>query len=135
MLNYIVNIFDFIGFPLCVFLLGVWGLFVLRKSLILILISIELLLLAINLFLILFSIYLDDINGQVFALFVLTVAGGESAIGLAILVSFYRLQSLISIDLVSFFEGIKTLKNYAVITCVFTFTCIFVSNIIRKIIR
>lgn len=60
---------------------------------------------SLNLIFILSSIYLDDISGQVFALFVLTVAGGESAIGLAILVSFYRLQSLISVDLVSFLKG------------------------------
>lgn len=105
MVSTYLQILEIISFPLCIFLLGIWGLFVLRKSLILVLIAIELLLLAINLFFILFSVYLDDILGQVFALFILTVAGSESAIGLAILVSFYRLQSLISVDLVSFIKG------------------------------
>lgn len=99
------NLFDFLGYPFCIFLLGLWGLLLLRRSLILILICIELLLLSLNLFFILFSLYLDDLTGQVFSLFILTVAGGESAIGLAILVAFYRLQSLISIDLVSFLKG------------------------------
>lgn len=104
MINFSDILFQFISFPLCIFLLGIWGL-VLRKNLILVLISIELLLLSVNLLFIFFSLYLDDISGQVFSLFILTVAGGESAIGLAILVSFYRLQSLISIDLVSFLKG------------------------------
>jgi len=70
-----------------------------------ILISIELMLLGVNLAFILFSVFLDDISGQIFSLFILTVAGGESAIGLAILVSFYRLQGIISVDYVSFLKS------------------------------
>jgi NADH-quinone oxidoreductase subunit K len=62
-------------------------------------------LLAVNLAFIFFSVFLDDLSGKIFALFILTVAGGESAIGLAILVAFYRLQGIISVDYVSFLKS------------------------------
>jgi len=88
-----------------IFILGMWGVFSLRKNLILLLISIELMLLAINLNLTMFSVYLDDQIGQVFALFVLTVAAAESSIGLAILVTFYRLRGLIAIDYINSLKG------------------------------
>jgi len=100
-----VDIVNLLSIPLTLFFLGLWGIVVLRKNLIFILISIELLLLGVNLSLILVSLFLDDLLGEVFSLFVLTIAGAESAIGLAILVSFYRLQNLISIDLVSFLKS------------------------------
>lgn len=67
--------------------------------------SIELMLLAINFNLIIFSVYLDDIIGQVFSLFILTVAASESAIGLAILVIYYRLRGIISVDYISTIKG------------------------------
>jgi NADH-quinone oxidoreductase subunit K len=67
--------------------------------------SIELMLLAVNINFIIFSIYLDDIMGQLFALFVLTVAAGESAIGLALLVVYYRLRGIISINFVNSLKG------------------------------
>lgn len=67
--------------------------------------SIEIMLLAINLNFIIFSVYLDDLLGQVFALFVLTVAAAESAIGLAILILYYRLRGYITIDFMSTIKG------------------------------
>jgi len=100
-----VDIVNLLSVPLTLFFLGLWGIVVLRKNLIFILISIELLLLGVNLSLILASLFLDDLVGEVFSLFILTIAGAESAIGLAILVSFYRLQNLISVDLVSFLKS------------------------------
>ncbi|HIO38610.1 MAG TPA: NADH-quinone oxidoreductase subunit NuoK, partial [Rhodospirillales bacterium] len=72
------------------FTLGVFGIFLNRKNVIIILMSIELILLAININLVSFSSYLGDLVGQVFALFVLTVAAAEAAIGLAILVVYFR---------------------------------------------
>ena len=68
------------------FLLGVWGIFLNRKNIIVMLMSIELMLLAVNTNFLVFSLYVDDLVGQVFALFILTVAAAESSIGLALLV-------------------------------------------------
>ena len=80
------------------FLIGVLGLVLNRKNILITIMSIELMLLAVNLNFVLFSIYLDDIVGQVFVLFILTIAATESAIGLAILVVYYRLKNMIRID-------------------------------------
>lgn len=99
------NVVQFLSFSLILFLIGVWGIFVLRKNLIVVLISIELMLLAINFNFILFSIYLDDLIGQIFALLVLTVAAAESAIGLAILVAYYRLRGVIAVDYINRLKG------------------------------
>lgn|SRR3990167_8664652 len=87
------------------FILGVLGIFITRKNIIIILMSIELMLLAINFNFIIFSVYLDDIIGQVFSLFILTVAAAESAIGLAILVIYYKLRGIISVDYISTIKG------------------------------
>lgn len=87
------------------FILGVLGIFITRKNIIVILMSIELMLLAINFNFIIFSVYLDDIIGQVFSLFILTVAAAESAIGLAILVIYYKLRGIISVDYISTIKG------------------------------
>ena len=87
------------------FLIGVLGLVLNRKNILITIMSIELMLLAVNLNFVLFSIYLDDIVGQVFVLFILTIAATESAIGLAILVVYYRLKNTIRID------KIKTIKS------------------------
>jgi len=73
-----------------IFLLGVLGLILNKRNLLIILMSIELMLLALNLNFIIFSVYLDDIFGQVFALYVLTIAAAESAIGLAIFTIYYK---------------------------------------------
>ena len=80
------------------FTIGVFGIFVNRKNIIVILMAIELILLAVNINLVAFSAYLGDLVGQVFAMFVLTVAAGEAAIGLAILVIYFRNRGTIAVD-------------------------------------
>jgi len=72
------------------FIIGIFGIFVNRKNIIIILMSIEIILMAVNINLVAFSSFMNDLVGQVFTLFVLTVAAAEAAIGLAILVCFYR---------------------------------------------
>lgn len=81
-----------------VFVIGVAGVFLNRKNILIILMSVELMLLAVNLNFIAFSRYLDDIHGQVFVVFVLTVAAAESAVGLAILIVAFRNRRSINID-------------------------------------
>ncbi len=80
------------------FVLGVLGIFINRKNVIVILMAIELILLAVNINLVAFSAFLGDMVGQVFAMFVLTVAAGEAAIGLAILVIYFRRRATIAVD-------------------------------------
>ena len=87
------------------FLIGLSGIFLNRKNIIIMLMSIELMLLAINFNLIVFSVFLDDIVGQLFALLILTVAAAESAIGLAILVIYYRIRGSIAIELINLMKG------------------------------
>ena len=87
------------------FILGVFGIFLNRKNVIIILMSIELILLSVNLNMVAFSSYLNDIVGQVFALFILTVAAAEAAIGLAILVVFYRNRGSIAVEDVNVMKG------------------------------
>ena len=87
------------------FTLGVLGIFINRKNVIVILMSVELILLSVNINLVAFSTHLNDITGQVFALFVLTVAAAESAIGLAILVVFFRNRGSIAVEDVSMMKG------------------------------
>ena len=87
------------------FVLGVLGIFLNRKNVITILISIELMLLAVNINMVAFSAFLHDLTGQVFAMFVLTVAAGEAAIGLAILVTFFRDRGSIAVDDVNRMRG------------------------------
>lgn len=88
-----------------IFSIGLLGVFVTRKNIIILLMSIELLLLAVNLNFIFHSIYLDDIIGQLFALLVLTVAASEAAIGLAILIVYYRVKGVISIAFINSLKG------------------------------
>jgi NADH-quinone oxidoreductase subunit K len=80
------------------FTLGVFGIFLNRRNIIVILMSVELILLAVNLNLVAFSAHLNDLQGQVFALMILTVAAAEAAIGLAILVIFYRNRGSIAVE-------------------------------------
>ncbi|WP_375291351.1 NADH-quinone oxidoreductase subunit NuoK [Qipengyuania sp.] len=87
------------------FVLGVLGIFLNRKNIIVILMAIELILLAVNLNLVAFSAFLADLTGQVFAMFVLTVAAGEAAIGLAILVIYFRGRGTIAVDSVDRLKG------------------------------
>ena len=87
------------------FVLGVLGIFINRRNVILMLMAIELILLAVNINLVAFSAFLGDLTGQVFAMFVLTVAAGEAAIGLAILVIYFRGRGTIAVDDVNRMKG------------------------------
>jgi NADH-quinone oxidoreductase subunit K len=91
-INYLLNV------TLIVFFIGLMGIVLNRKNILITIMSIELLLLAVNLNFAAFSIYLDDIVGQIFVLFILTIAATESAIGLAIITVFYRLKNSIQLD-------------------------------------
>ena len=87
------------------FTLGVFGIFINRKNVIVILMSVELILLAVNLNMVAFSAALNDLQGQIFALLILTVAAAEAAIGLAILVIFYRNRGSIAVEDVNMMKG------------------------------
>ncbi len=87
------------------FTLGIFGIFLNRKNVIIILMSVELMLLAVNINLIAFSAHLNDMIGQVFAMFVLTVAAAEAAIGLAILVVYFRNRGSIAVEDISSMKG------------------------------
>lgn len=87
------------------FAIGVIGIFINRKNVIVILMSVELILLAVNINFIAFSTHLNDISGQVFSIFILTVAAAETAIGLAILVVFYRNRGSIAVEDINVLKG------------------------------
>nr|ADW83082.1 NADH dehydrogenase subunit 4L [Diacronema lutheri]QHD45378.1 NADH dehydrogenase subunit 4L [Pavlova sp. NIVA-4/92] len=95
----------YITLPLLIFFTGLAGIFLNRRNIIIMIMSIELMLLAVNFDFILFSIYLGDRIGQVFSLFILTVAAAESAIGLAILVAFYRSRNTLSVEKLNLLKG------------------------------
>jgi len=88
-----------------IFTLGIFGIFLNRKNVIIMLMSIELMLLAVNINFIAFSVYLNDLAGQVFAMFVLTVAAAEAAIGLAILVVYFRNRGTIAVADINLMKG------------------------------
>jgi len=98
-INYILNT------VIILFSIGVLGLVLNRKNILITIMSIELMLLAVNLNFIVFSIYLDDIVGHIFVIFILTIAATESAIGLAILTVYYKLKNTIQMD------KIKSIKS------------------------
>lgn len=100
-----IEITRFLFISIMLFIIGILGIFLVKKNIIIILMSIELMLLAININFIIFSVYLDDLTGQIFSLFVLTVAAAESAIGLAILVVYYRIKGIISINFINSIKG------------------------------
>ena len=87
------------------FVIGIFGIFLNRKNVIVILMSIELMLLAVNINFVAFSVQLSDLVGQVFALLVLTVAAGEAAIGLAILVVYFRNRGSIAVEDINLMKG------------------------------
>ena len=95
----------FLAVAAILFTLGVFGIFLNRRNIIIILMSVELILLAVNINLVAFSAQLGDLAGQVFALLILTVAAAEAAIGLAILVIFYRNRGSIAVEDVSSLKG------------------------------
>jgi len=99
------DLVKYLAVSMILFLLGIWGIFLNRKNIIVMLMSIELMLLAVNLNFLLFSVYLDDILGQVFALLILTVAAAESAIGLALLVVYYRIRGTIAVEFINLIKG------------------------------
>jgi NADH-quinone oxidoreductase subunit K len=101
----VVGLSQYLTVAAILFTLGVLGVFINRKNVIVILMSIELILLAVNLNLVAFSAFLGDLMGQVFALFVLTVAAAEASIGLAILVVFYRNRGSIAVEDVNLMKG------------------------------
>ena len=88
-----------------VFTLGIFGIFLNRRNVIIILMSIELILLAVNINFVAFSAFLGDLVGQIFAMFVLTVAAAEAAIGLAILVVYFRNRGTIAVEDINLMKG------------------------------
>ena len=88
-----------------IFFLGVMGIFLNRKNVIVILMSIELILLAVNINLVSFSIFMNDLSGQIFTLFILTVAAAEAAIGLAIIVVYFRNSGTIRVEEIEKLKG------------------------------
>jgi NADH:ubiquinone oxidoreductase subunit K len=91
--------------PITIFLIGLLGILLNRKNVLLIIICVELILLAINFTFLVSSFYLDDVLGQIFAIFVLVVAAAESSVGLAILITFYRVRGTISINSINLLKG------------------------------
>ena len=88
-----------------IFAIGITGIFLNRKNIIIILMSIELILLAVNINLVSFSIYLEDLVGQVFSMFILTVAAAEAAVGLAIIVIYYKNKGSIHVEQINSLKG------------------------------
>ena len=101
----IIGLSHYLTLAAILFTIGVAGIIINRKNIIVILMSIELILLAVNINLVAFSAYLHDIAGQIFAMIVLTVAAAEAAVGLAILVTFFRNRGDIAVDDVSMMKG------------------------------
>ncbi len=105
MMTPVIGLSHFLALAAIMFTLGIFGIFLNRKNVIIILMSIELILLAVNINLVGFSAHLNDLAGQVFALLILTVAAAEAAIGLAILVIFFRNRGSIAVDDVNMMKG------------------------------
>ncbi len=100
-----IGLIDFLILSSGVFVMGVAGIFLNRKNIIVILMSIELMLLSVNINLVAFSVYLNNLDGQIFSLFILTVAAAEAAIGLAILVAYFRNKGNIAVEDASQMRG------------------------------
>lgn len=100
-----VNLTTYLTVSSTLFMIGLLGLVLNRRSVLLVLMCVEILLLAVNLQWMSFSVYMDDVMGQVFALYVLTVAAAESAIGLAILVIYFRVRGTIAMESMNLRHG------------------------------
>ena len=100
-----VSLYHYLVVSALLLVLGIFGIFMNRKNVIIILMSIELILLAVNVNLVAFSTFLGDIVGQVYALIVLTVAAAEAAIGLAILVAYFRNRGSIAVEDINLMKG------------------------------
>ena len=100
-----VGLSQYLAVAAVLFTIGVFGIFVNRRNIIVILMAIELILLAVNINLVAFSVFLHDVVGQIYAMFVLTVAAAEAAVGLAILVTFFRNRGDIAVDEANMMKG------------------------------
>ena len=100
-----ISLVHYLLLAVIIFVIGVIGIFLNRKNVIIILMSIELILVAVNINLVSFSIYLQDLTGQVFAMFILTVAAAEAAVGLAIIVAYYKNKGSIHVEQISSLKG------------------------------
>jgi NADH-quinone oxidoreductase subunit K len=100
-----IGLAHYLAVAAALFTIGVFGIFVNRKNIIIILMSIELVLLSVNINLVAFSSFLGNIEGQIFALFVLTVAAAEAAVGLAILVTYFRNRGNIAVEDINQMRG------------------------------
>jgi NADH-quinone oxidoreductase subunit K len=100
-----IHLYHFLVVAAILFTIGVFGIFINRKNVIIILMSIELMLLAVNINFVAFSVSLGDMLGQIFTMFVLTVAAAEAAIGLAILVVYFRNRSTIAVEDINQMRG------------------------------
>ena len=100
-----IGLTEYLAVAATLFTIGMLGIFLNRKNIIIILMSVEMILLAVNINFVAFSAYLGDMVGQVFALFVLTVAAAEAAIGLAILVVYFRNRGTIAVEDVNLMKG------------------------------
>jgi NADH-quinone oxidoreductase subunit K len=100
-----IGLSHFLTVAAILFVLGIFGIFLNRKNVIVILMSVELILLSVNLNLVAFSAHLNDLSGQVFTMFILTVAAAEAAIGLAILVVYFRNRGSIEVEDISTLKG------------------------------
>lgn len=100
-----IGLTHYLSLAAALFTMGVFGIFLNRKNVIIILMCIELMLLAVNINFVAFSAFLNDLGGQVFTMFILTVAAAEAAIGLAILVVFFRNKGSIAVEEISQLKG------------------------------
>ena len=107
-----VGLEHYLSVAAALFVIGIFGLFLNRKNVIILLMSIELMLLAVNINLVAFSAHLNDLVGQVFTMFILTVAAAEAAIGLAILVCFFRNRGTIDVEDVNVMRGNDNANNH-----------------------
>ena len=101
----VIGLSSYLTVAAILFTVGVLGIFLNRKNIIIILMSVELILLSVNINLVTFSTFLGDLTGQVFSLFILTVAAAEAAIGLAILVTYYRNRGSIAVEDINMMKG------------------------------
>lgn len=99
------NILVLLYYSLILFLIGLWGIVVIRNNLLSLLLAIELMLFGVSFSFLFFSLFLDDFVGQFMAFFVLTIAAAESAVGLALLVFYYRLRGLLDVDFIVTLKG------------------------------
>jgi NADH-quinone oxidoreductase subunit K len=100
-----IGLAHYLALSVTIFSIGIIGIFLNRKNVIIILMSIELILLSVNINLVSFSIYLQDLVGQIFAMFILTVAAAEAAVGLAIIVIYYKNKGTINVEQISSLKG------------------------------